>query len=64
MDEGVLDRMALLEDAVRRAGEALVRVRDENERLKRDLTRLTDERRQVLGQIDSILNDIAKLELG
>lgn len=64
MDEGVLDRMALLEDAVRRAGEALGRLREENERLKRDLTRLTDERKQVLGQIDSILNDIAKLELG
>lgn len=64
MDEGVLDRLALLEDAVRRAGEALARLRDENERLKRDLTRLTDERKQVLGQIDSILNDIAKLELG
>lgn len=64
MDEGVLDRMALLEDAVRRAGEALARLREENDRLKRDLARLTDERKQVLGQIDSILNDIAKLELG
>ncbi len=64
MDEPVLDRLALLEDAVRKAGAALARLRDENERLKRDLACLTDERKQVLGQIDAILNDIAKLELG
>jgi hypothetical protein len=64
MDEGVLDRLAMLEEAVRRAGESLTRLREENDRLKRDLARLGDERKQVLGQIDSILNDIAKLELG
>ncbi len=63
MAEGVAERLAQLEDAVRRATEALQRLRDENERLKRDVARFTDERRQVLTQIESILNDIGKLDL-
>ena len=63
MGDAVLDRLGQLENAVRRAAEALARLREENVGLKRDLTRLTDERRQVLSQIDGILEDIAKLEI-
>ena len=63
MGDAVLDRLGQLENAVRRAAEALARLRDENAGLKRDLARLTDERRQVLSQIDGILEDIAKLEI-
>jgi FtsZ-binding cell division protein ZapB len=63
MGEGVLERVTQLEEAVRRAGETLARLREENERLKRDVARLQDERRQVLGQIEGILSDIGKLEL-
>jgi uncharacterized protein (DUF3084 family) len=63
MGDAVLERLGQLENAVRRAAEALARLREENVRLKRDLARLTDERRQVLSQIDGILADIAKLEI-
>ncbi len=63
MTDGVTDRLGELEAAVKRAGEALVRLRDENEQLRREGQRLTDERRQSLVQIDSILKDIAKLDL-
>ena len=63
MGDAVLDRLGQLENAVRRAAEVLARLREENVGLKRDLTRLTDERRQVLSQIDGILEDIAKLEI-
>ena len=63
MDDAVLDRLGQLENTVRRAAEALARLREDNVRLKRDLARLTDERRQVLSQIDGILEDIAKLEI-
>jgi chromosome segregation ATPase len=70
MSDGVVERLGQLEAAVRRAAEALSRlrdendrIRDENERLKKDVARLTEERRQVLGQIDGILDEIGKLEL-
>ena len=63
MGDAVLERLGQLENAVRRAAEALARLREENVRLKRDLARLSDERRQILGQIDGILDDIAKLEI-
>jgi FtsZ-binding cell division protein ZapB len=63
MTDGVLERLGQLEEAVRRAAETLARLREENDRLRRDVARLTDERRQVLGQIDGILNEIAKLEI-
>lgn len=63
MADGVLERLAQLEEAVRRAGEAMAKLRDENERLKRDAKRLEDERKQVLTQVDAILKDIAKLDL-
>jgi FtsZ-binding cell division protein ZapB len=63
MSDGVVERLGQLEEAVRRATETLTRLREENERLKKDVARLTDERRQVIGQIDGILDDIAKLEL-
>ena len=61
--DGVLDRLTQLEEAVRRAGEAMARLRDENERLKRDAKRLEDERKQVLTQVDAILKDLGKLDL-
>ena len=64
MAEGVLERLAQLEEAVRRASDSLVRLRDENEQLRREVSRLGDERRQVASQIDAILKDIAKLDLG
>ena len=64
MNDELPERLARLEDAVRRAGETLVRLRDENERLRRDVRRLDDERRQVVGQIDAILKDIGRLDLG
>ena len=64
MTDGVTERLGELEAAVRRAGEAIVQLRDENERLRQEVARLTDERRQSLTQIDAILKDIAKLGLG
>jgi FtsZ-binding cell division protein ZapB len=63
MSDAVIERLGQLEDAVRRAAETLARLREENDRLRRDVARLTDERRQVLGQIDGILTEIAKLEI-
>ena len=63
MSDGVVERLGQLEDAVRRAAETLGRLREENEGLRRDVARLTEERRQVLGHIDSILDEIAKLDI-
>lgn len=63
MTDGVTERLAQLEGAVRRAGETIIRLRDENQRLKRDVARLTDEQKQWGAQVDAILKDIAKLEL-
>lgn len=64
MSDGVTERLGELEAAVRRAGEAIAQLRDDNEKLRREMTRLTDERKQSLTQIDAILKDIAKLGLG
>jgi len=64
MSDELVERLTRLEDAVRRAGETLARLREENERLRRDVRRLDDERRQVVGQIDTILKDIGRLDLG
>lgn len=63
MAEGIVERLAELEAAVRRAVEALGRLREENAQLRREAKRLADERRQVVAQVDSILKDIAKLDL-
>jgi FtsZ-binding cell division protein ZapB len=63
MADGVAERLSQLEDAVRRAGEAIIRLREENDRLRRDHRRLEDERKHVVAQIDAILRDIAKLDL-
>ena len=63
MSDSVVERVAQLEEAVRRAVDTLGRLRDENRELKREVRRLTDERKQVLTQVDSILKDIARLEL-
>jgi uncharacterized protein (DUF3084 family) len=64
MSDEVVSRLTQLEEAVRRAGETLARLREDNDRLRRDVKRLEDERRQVLGQVDAILKDLAKLDLG
>ncbi len=64
MTDGVADRLGELEAAVKRAGDALVRLRDENARLKREVEKLSEERRQSIAQIDAILKDIAKIDLG
>jgi hypothetical protein len=64
MADGVLERLAQLEEVVRRASDSLVRLREENEQLRREVARLGDERRQVASQIDVILKDINKLDLG
>lgn len=63
-DDGVGERLTQLEEAVRRAAEAIARLRDDNQRLKREVDRLQEERRQSITQIDAILKDIAKLDLG
>jgi uncharacterized protein (DUF3084 family) len=63
MSDGVVERLGQLEDAVRRAAEMLGRLREENDRLRKDVARLTEERRQIVGQIDGILDEIAKLEI-
>jgi len=63
MGDSVVERVAQLEEAVRRAVDTLGRLRDENRELKREVRRLTDERKQVLTQVDSILKDIVKLDL-
>jgi len=63
MSDDVIDRLGQLEDAVRRAADALGRLREDNDRLRREVARLNAERKQTVTQIDSILNDIAKLDL-
>lgn len=60
--DDVFERLGQLEEAVRRATAALARLREENDRLRRDVARLQAERKQAVAQIDAILNDIAKLE--
>jgi predicted nuclease with TOPRIM domain len=63
VNEDILERLTQLEGAVRRAGEAMARLREDNDRLRRDVKRLEDERRQVAAQVDAILKDIGKLDL-
>jgi FtsZ-binding cell division protein ZapB len=63
MDDELQARLSQLETTVRRAADALGRLREENERLKRELARLASERQHVVSQIDAILNDLAKLDL-
>jgi phage shock protein A len=64
MSDSVVERLAQLEETVRRVGETLARLREENDRLRRDVKRLEDERRQVLVQVDAVLKDLGKLDLG
>jgi hypothetical protein len=63
MADGIAERLSQLEDAVRRTGEMVARLREENDRLRRDHRRLEDEKKHVVAQIDAILRDIAKLDL-
>ncbi len=63
MGDDIVERLAQLEEAVRRAADALGRLREENAQLRREVKRLGEERRQVISQVDAILKDLAKLEL-
>ena len=63
MGDDIVERLAQLEEAVRRAADALGRLREENAQLRREVKRLGEERKQALGQVDGILKDLAKLEL-
>lgn len=62
-DDVVLARLAQLEIAVRKAGEALARLRDDNARLVQENAQLKREANVVLAQIDTLLKDIGKLDL-
>jgi len=64
MTEELTGRLGQLEEAVRRTGDVITRLRDENQRLKRQVEQFEEQRRQSLSQIDAILKDIAKLDLG
>jgi FtsZ-binding cell division protein ZapB len=64
MSDSIADRLTQLEAAVGRAAAAIARLREDNERLRHDNRRLEDERKQMLTQIDAVLRDIAKLDLG
>ena len=64
MSDSIVEHLSQLEAAVGRAVEAVARLREENDRLRRDNRRLEDERKQTLAQIDTVLRDIAKLDLG
>ena len=43
MGDGIVERMTQLEEAVRRAVDALTRLREQNSELRREVRRLTDE---------------------
>ena len=64
MNDDICVRLTQLEAAVKRASDTLARLREDNDRLRRDVKRMEDERRQVLGQVDAILKDLGKLDLG
>ena len=55
MAEPLLERLAQLEAGVRQATEVIGKLRKENQRL-------LEERKQVLSQVESILNDLGDLE--
>ena len=63
MSDEVTERLGELEEGVRRAGALVVRLREDHARRRRVDTRLEDERRQVVTQLDAILKDIGKLDL-
>jgi cell division protein FtsB len=63
MGDGIVERLSELEEAVKRAADAIGRLREENAQLKREVRRLGDERRQFLSQVDTILKDIGRLDL-
>jgi hypothetical protein len=57
MTESLLERLTQLEEATRRAADMIARLREEN-------SRLHQERKQVLTQVDGMLKDLAKLDTG
>jgi septal ring factor EnvC (AmiA/AmiB activator) len=73
MDDAVTQRLAELEQHVRRAAEVIDRLRAERAELqarlqaleaeRAELRALRQERREVLAQVDAILKELDKLEL-
>jgi DNA repair ATPase RecN len=73
MAENLAERLAELEQAVRRATETIAKVKSERDALqarldalepeRAELRQLRQERKDVLTQVDSILKELDKLEL-
>jgi septal ring factor EnvC (AmiA/AmiB activator) len=73
MAENLAERLAELEQAVRRATETIAKVKSERDALqarldalepeRAELRQLRQERKDVLSQVDSILKELDKLEL-
>jgi septal ring factor EnvC (AmiA/AmiB activator) len=73
MTEPLADRIEELEKAVRRAAEAIVMLRKERDALtsklgageadRAELGRLRQERKDMLGQVNSMLKEMEKLDL-
>ena len=73
MDDTLTQRLAELEQHVRRAAEVIDRLRGEREQLQAkihaleaergELRTLRQERKDVLAQVDAILKELDKLEL-
>src|SRR5262249_61022254 len=74
MTEPVGERLEDLEKSVRRAAEVIVMLRKERESLqaklaageadRAELQRLRHERKEMLGQINALLKEMEKLDLG
>ena len=74
MAENLSERLAELEKSVRRAAETIARLRRERDALqakleatgseRSELFSLRQERRDVLAQVDGILKELDKLDLG
>lgn len=73
MAENLAERLAELEQAVRRATETIAKVKSERDALqarldalepdRAELRQLRQERKDVLAQVDSILKELDKLDL-
>jgi ABC-type transporter Mla subunit MlaD len=73
MAETLAERLEQLEQAVRRAAEAIARLKDERDALRAKVTgleagqaelhRLKQERKEMLAQVDGMLKELDKLDL-
>jgi len=73
MTESLGDRLEDLEKAVRRAAEVIAMLREESETLqaklatgeadRTELARLRQERKEMLGQVNTMLKEMEKLDL-